>query len=72
MSSPPRAIERIVIRRRLGADDALERLAYWMARPIAERLLEVESLRRLQIEQLGDPDQPIARVVSRRRLGAVG
>jgi hypothetical protein len=70
MTKPPRLIAAVVTRRRLTDDDSLARLTYWRSRPIAERLAEVESLRRMMIETLGDPDQPIARVIHRRRLGA--
>jgi hypothetical protein len=68
MSQPPRTIKAVVRRRMLGDDGGRERAAYWRSRPIEERLREVESLRRMWIERLGDPDQPIARVVTRRPL----
>jgi len=50
-------------------DGDTERLAYWRSRSPAERIAEVESLRRLWIEITGDPDLPMIRVVHRRRLG---
>jgi hypothetical protein len=50
-------------------DERAERRAYWATRTIEERVLEVESLRRMWPELFGDPDQPIARVVNKRRLG---
>ena len=52
-------------------DERVERRRYWAARSIEERILEVESLRRMWIEVTGDPDMPIQRVVHRRRLGEV-
>lgn len=66
--SASRTIAPVVHRKRLGDDDAVERRAYWRSRTVEERILEVESLRRMWIERTGDPDQPIARVVSRRPL----
>jgi hypothetical protein len=66
--STPRAIAPVVQRRRLGDDDGAARRSYWRSRTVEERILEVESLRRMWIERTGDPDQPIARVVSRRPL----
>lgn len=53
-------------------DEVAERRAYWRTRTSEERIAEVESLRRLWIEITGDPDQPIARVVFKRRLGEPG
>jgi hypothetical protein len=50
-------------------DERAERRTYWASRSIEERFLEVESLRRMWIEVTGDPDLPIQRVLSRRRLG---
>jgi hypothetical protein len=50
-------------------DEVAERRAYWSTRTAAERIAEVESLRRLWISVTGDPDQPIARCVHKRRLG---
>jgi hypothetical protein len=55
--------------RRDQLDEDAERLAYWRSRTPAERIAEVESLRRLWIEITGDPDVPMVRVVHRRRLG---
>jgi hypothetical protein len=69
MTVPKRTIEVVVRRRRLGDDDDDDTLAYWLARPVAERILEVEALRRMWIGRLGDPDRPMERVVKRRRLG---
>lgn len=64
-----RAIAPVVRKRRLDdVDEDAERRAYWATRTIEERLLEVEQIRRMWIEQTGDPDAPIARVVQRRRL----
>lgn len=50
-------------------DEDADRLAYWKTRTPAERIAEVESLRRLWIEITGDPDLPMELVVHRRRLG---
>jgi hypothetical protein len=36
---------------------------------VEERILEVESLRRMWIERFGDPDRPMVRAITRRRLG---
>lgn len=60
-----------VVRRvaRAELDEDAERLAYWRRRTPAERVAEVESLRRLWVELTGDPDLPMVRVVHRRRLG---
>lgn len=55
--------------RRDQLDEQTERLSYWQGRSAAERIAEVESLRRLWIEITGDPDQPIVRVIHKRRLG---
>jgi hypothetical protein len=50
-------------------DEVAERRRYWATRTAAERIAEVESLRRLWIAITGDPDQPLTRVVHKRRLG---
>lgn len=50
-------------------DKRAERRAYWMQQPIEARIAEVEVLRRMCIEITGDPDQPMERVVHKRRLG---
>lgn len=64
-----RAIAAVVRKRRLDdVDEDAERRAYWATRTIEERLAEVEQIRRMWIEQTGDPDAPIARVVQRRKL----
>jgi len=55
--------------RRDELDEDAERLSYWRGRTIADRIAEVESLRRLWIEITGDPDVPMVRAVHRRRLG---
>ena len=68
MTAPDRSIERVVRRTKLGDDDDARTLAYWLAQPIERRILEVEALRRMWIDRLGDPDQPMARVIARRRL----
>ena len=66
----PRKIPLVVrVVRRAELDEDAERLAYWRSRTPAERVAEVESLRRLWIEITGDPDLPMVRVVHRRRLG---
>jgi hypothetical protein len=66
----PRKIPLVVRKvRRDELDEDAERLAYWRSRTAAERVAEVESLRRLWTEITGDPDVPMARVVHRRRLG---
>jgi hypothetical protein len=49
-------------------DGRAERRAYWASRSIEERILEVESLRRMWIEVTGDPGVPIQRVVQRRSI----
>lgn len=51
-------------------DERSERRAFWSSRTIEERIREVESLRRLWPELHGDPDAPIARVVSKRLFGS--
>ena len=64
-----RDISRTVrIVRASALDERAERRAYWASRSIEERILEVESLRRMWIEVTGDPDTAIERVVQRRRL----
>lgn len=68
MSARERTIERVVRRARLGDDDDERTLAYWLAQPIEARILEVEALRRMWIDRLGDPDLPMERVITRRRL----
>lgn len=50
-------------------DERAERRAYWSSRTIEERLREVESLRRLWPELVGDADAAIVRIVHKRRLG---
>ena len=68
--SAPRTIAAVVRKRRLSElDEPAERRAYWASRTAAERIAEVESLRRLWIEITGDPDVAMARVLSKRRLG---
>lgn len=57
------------IARLTDIDERAERRAYWASRSTEERIREVESLRRLWPELVGDLDQPIARVVHKRRLG---
>lgn len=65
-----RAIAPVVRIARLGEiDERAEALAYWAQQPIEARIAEVEELRRLWIEMTGDPDQPMERVVHKRRLG---
>jgi hypothetical protein len=72
MTPPRRTIEAVVRRSRLGDDDDADALAYWLAQPVERRILEVEALRRMWIDRLGDPDRPMERVVIRRRLGDPG
>ncbi|MFN0253685.1 MAG: hypothetical protein ACKV2T_42850 [Kofleriaceae bacterium] len=68
--SERRAIAAVVRKIKLAdLDEVAERRAYWATRTAAERIAEVEVLRRLWIEITGDPDQPIERVVFKRRLG---
>ncbi|MBK9036907.1 MAG: hypothetical protein IPL61_37590 [Myxococcales bacterium] len=67
-----RTIAPVVQRKRLDDDDDSDSLAYWLAQPLEARILEVEALRRMWIERLGDPDRPMERVVVRRRLGDEG
>lgn len=70
--SERRSIAPVVrIARLAEVDERAERRAYWANRTIAERILEVEALRRMWPELTGDPDLPIARVVHKRALGAV-
>ena len=65
----PRAIALVVRKRRLDdLDEDAERSAYWATRTIEERIAEVEHVRRVWIEQTGDPTAPIARIVLRRSL----
>jgi hypothetical protein len=64
-----RTIERVVHRTRLGDESEGASVRYWLSQPIEQRILEVEALRRMWVEQFGDPDQPMVRVVVRRRLG---
>ena len=47
-----------------------ERRAYWADKSPADRIIELESLRRMWPEIAGDPDIPLVRVVYRRRRGA--
>ena len=68
MKPAGRVIELGVRRAKLGDDDDPQTLAYWLAQPMERRILEVEALRRMWIDRLGDPDQPMVRVVTRRRL----
>ncbi len=66
----PRVIAATVRIARLGEiDERAERRAHWASRSVAERLAEVEFLRRLWCDLGGDPDLPMQRVVVRRRLG---
>ena len=66
----PRKISPVVRKvRRDELDEDAGRLACWRGQTAAERIAEVESLRRLWIEITGDPDVPMVRVVHRRWLG---
>jgi hypothetical protein len=56
------------IRKLVELDERAERRAFWASQSIEARIREVESLRRLWIDVTGDPDQPIRRVVSKRRF----
>lgn len=65
-----REIEAVVrVARFAELDERAERCAYWATRSIAERVREVESLRRLWPDLVGDADAPIVRVVHKRSLG---
>lgn len=71
-SSDERApCDRPVVRiaRLSDVDERAERRAYWATRSMAERLVELEALRRMWPELTGDPDAPIERIVHKRRLG---
>ena len=57
------------ITRLTDLDERAERQAYWAGRSVADRLVELESLRRMWPEITGDPDLPIVRVVHKRKLG---
>jgi hypothetical protein len=72
VTAPRRTIEAVVRRARLGEDDDASTLAYWLAQPMARRILAVEALRRTWIDRLGDPDRPMERAITRRRLGDEG
>lgn len=62
-----RSIAHVARVSKLGdVDERAERRAYWRTQTLEARILEVESLRRMWTEVTGDPDQPIARVVSKR------
>lgn len=50
-------------------DERADRRRYWETRSIEERIREVESLRRLWPELVGDADAPIERVVQKRPFG---
>lgn len=63
-----RNIEWVVNRSRLGEEDDGASVRYWLSQPVERRILEVEALRRMWIEQLGDPDRPMMRVIARRKL----
>jgi hypothetical protein len=66
----PRAIALVVRKVRLGElDEHGERRAFWADKSPAEKLAELESLRRMWPDLTGDPDEPIVRVVHRRKLG---
>ena len=66
----PRKLPMVVRKvRPADLDEDAERRACWRTRTPAERVAEVESLRRLWIEITGDPDLPMVRVVHRRRRG---
>ena len=65
-----RSIAAVVRKSALGEiDETAERRAYWGRQPVAARIAEVESLRRMWIELTGAPDRPIERVVHTRTLG---
>lgn len=66
-----RTIAAAVRIKRLGEhDERADRRAYWSRRTVEDRFAEVESLRRMWPELVGDPDEPMARVVHVRALGA--
>ncbi len=64
-----RTIQPAVRKRKLGADTDGEKRSYWSRQSPQARIAEVESLRRMWIQITGDPDQPIARVICKRKLG---
>ncbi len=67
-----RTIAVVVRKGRLGElDEDEQRRSYWREQPAASRIAEVEELRRAWTSVSGNPDAPIERVVTRRRLGAV-
>jgi len=66
----PRQIALVVRRIRLDQlDEHAESLAFWAAKSPEEKLVELESIRRMWPEITGDPDEPLVRVVHRRKLG---
>jgi hypothetical protein len=52
MNSTDIKIERIVTRRELTDNERADNLRYWLSRPPAERVAEVERLRRLYYETI--------------------
>lgn len=69
--SEPRSIARVVrVARMTDIDEHAERRAYWAGRSAADRLREVEALRRMWPELTGNPDAPMERVIHKRVLGA--
>ncbi|MGE0487666.1 MAG: hypothetical protein AB7S38_00475 [Vulcanimicrobiota bacterium] len=57
-----RAIKRVVHRRTQGDQEPLHR------RTPQQAIAQLEELRRMFIARFGDPDQPMARVVTRRTV----
>jgi hypothetical protein len=66
----PRQIALVVRKIRMGQlDEHAESLAFWAGKSPEEKLTEAESLRQMWPELTGDANEPLVRVLHRRRLG---
>jgi len=59
----------MVARKLRFAEVEAEARAFWASQSPAQRIIELESLRRMWPEITGDPDAPMARVIHKRRRG---
>ena len=67
--NPPKRAMVMVARKLRFAEVEAETRAFWASQSPAQRIIELESLRRMWPEITGDPDEPMVRVIHKRRRG---